>query len=292
MATSLETLDGVTMSRLEPIEVKPRPRWISITTRTLFLIVIGALIVFIALPTVMVYPLALTAKDVLIFPPQGISLIHIRNVIADPQWREAFLTSFEVALMAACISGALGTAIAVVIPRRGPVRLGMEVAVALPLVIPPVVLAVAWFQPFATINVLYTALGVAIAHAFMGLPFVYLNVAGALNSLDPQLGLAARSLGAKPAIVFFRITLPLVIPGVIAGMLMTLVLSLDELILAVFLGGGAVPTLPVTMWAQIQYVTSPDVAAVAAIATTITIGAVVFALVVQLLLARRKRVPR
>lgn len=281
-------MESTALPPVRRISVRPRPRWVAVTFRALWIAVVCAVIAFIALPTVMVYPLALTAKDVLVFPPQGLSFIHMKDVIMDPLWRQSYATSFQVALMAACISAVLGTAIAVVIPRRGALRLAIEIAVALPLVIPPVVLAVAWFQPFAKINVIYSPWGVAIAHAFMGLPFVYLNVAGALGSLDPQLGLAARSLGARPATVFSRITLPLVIPGVIAGMVLTFVLSLDELILAVFLGGGAVATLPVTMWSQIKYVMSPDIAAVAAIATTVTILAVVGALVTQVMLARRR----
>jgi putative spermidine/putrescine transport system permease protein len=284
-------IDAVPREALPPvrrISVHPRPRWVAITFSAIWVIVVCVVIAFIALPTVMVFPLALTGKDVLMFPPQGLSLVHIKSVAMDPIWRHAYATSFQVAFMAACISAVLGTAIAVVIPRRGSLRLGMEIAVALPLVIPPVVLAVAWFQPFAKVGIIYSSWGVAIAHAFMGLPFVYLNVAGALGSLDPQLGLAARSLGARPATVFSRITLPLVIPGVIAGMVLTFVLSLDELILAVFLGGGAVATLPVTMWSEIKYVMSPDVAAVAAIATLLTIVAVVSALSIQVVLARRR----
>ena len=183
----------------------------------------------------------------------------------------------------------IGTTLAAVIPRRGWLRVSLEATVALPLVIPPVVLAVAWFGPWSSLSLLYTPLGVAITHAFLGLPFVYLNVAGAINSLDPQLPLAARSLGARPAVVFTRITLPLVVPGIIAGVVLTLIFSFDELILALFLGGGAVATLPVSIWGQIQYATSPDIAAVAMIATLLTISAVGLALGIQVAMRRRGR---
>jgi ABC-type spermidine/putrescine transport system permease subunit II len=93
----------------------------------------------------------------------------------------------------------------------------------------------------------------------------------------------------RPFTVFTRITLPLVLPGIIAGVLLTVVLSIDELILAVFLGGGAVGTIPVTMWSAIQYVMSPDIAAVAAVMTLITITVVLVAFSGQWLISRRKK---
>jgi putative spermidine/putrescine transport system permease protein len=269
--------------------LRTRPKWLQAVTRALWGACIVVLFVYIALPTLFVFPLALTGGDVLTFPPQGLSFIHVKNVAADPMWREAFSTSIQVAIMAAVMAAVLGTALAAVIPRRGWLRLSLEATVALPLVIPPVVLAVAWFGPWSSLQMLYTPLGVAVTHAFLGLPFVYLNVAGAINSMDPQLPLAARSLGARPAVVFARITFPLVLPGIIAGVVLTLIFSFDELILALFLGGGAVATLPVSMWGQIQYVTSPDIAAVAMIATTLTISAVALALGIQVAVRRRGR---
>lgn len=281
---------GTPLSPLPPLRVRVRPRWLQISGRVMWYVGVVLLVTFIAIPTIMVFPLAITGGETLTFPPQGISLVHIKNVIADPDWRDAFMASIQVAALAAAIAGVLGTALAAVIPPRGVLRVGLEATVALPLVIPPVVLAVAWFQPWATLDIIYNPLGVAVAHAFLGVPFVYLNVAGALNSIDPQLALAARSLGARPVVVFFRITLPLVLPGIIAGVVLTLIFSFDELILALFLGGGAVGTLPVTIWSAIQYVTSPDIAAVAMLATTFTIIAVAAALAIQVGMARRRRV--
>jgi len=271
------------------VSLRPRPKWLQAVPRVLWGALIAILLFYVALPTLFVFPLALTGGDVLTFPPQGWSLIHVRNVAADPMWREAFVTSIQVALMAAAIAAVIGTTLAAVIPRRGWLRVGLEATVALPLVIPPVVLAVAWFGPWSSLHMLYTPLGVAVTHAFLGLPFVYLNVAGAINSMDPQLALAARSLGARPAVVFARITFPLVLPGIIAGVVLTLIFSFDELILSLFLGGGAVATLPVSMWGQIQYVTSPDIAAVAMIATVLTISAVALALGIQVAVRRRGR---
>jgi len=271
------------------VSLRLRPKWLQAVPRVLWGALIAILLFYVALPTLFVFPLALTGGDVLTFPPQGWSLIHVRNVAADPMWREAFVTSIQVALMAAAIAAVIGTTLAAVIPRRGWLRVGLEATVALPLVIPPVVLAVAWFGPWSSLHMLYTPLGVAVTHAFLGLPFVYLNVAGAINSMDPQLALAARSLGARPAVVFARITFPLVLPGIIAGVVLTLIFSFDELILSLFLGGGAVATLPVSMWGQIQYVTSPDIAAVAMIATVLTISAVALALGIQVAVRRRGR---
>jgi putative spermidine/putrescine transport system permease protein len=275
--------------RVPAIKVRTGSRWLSMATATLWRVFMALLIAFIVLPTVMVFPLALTSGGVLRFPPPALSFEHVLSVVRDATWRQAFVTSIEVAVIAAAIAVVLGTALAVVIPKRGPLRIGLEASAALPLVIPPVVLAVAWFNIFGVAHLLYRPLGVGIAHALLGLPFVYLNVAGALNSLDPQLSQAARSLGARPIVVFGRITLPLVMPGIMAGAILTAVFSFDELILALFLGGGMVGTIPVKMWAEIQYVTSPEVAAVAMIATTVTIACVGAVLTARVLTSGRRK---
>jgi putative spermidine/putrescine transport system permease protein len=188
---------------------------------------------------------------------------------------------------AALLATVIGTTAAVVMPKPETARLPLQLAIALPLVLPPVVLAVAWFGLFSDLHLIGTMRGIAIAHGFLGVPFVYLNVAGALASLNRELILAAKSLGASPIVVFGRIVLPIVAPGVLAGALLTFILSFDELILPFFLGGGAVQTIPVVMWSQVQYVTSPEIAAVAAITTTVTLVTLSVAVLIGMLRMRR-----
>lgn len=260
-----------------PRFVKQRkPRRIGTTTLAFLLLI------FLLAPTAIVFPLALNSGRTLRFPPDELSLSHVKNVATSSVWQDALWTSVQVGLGAALIATVIGTLAASVIPKRRIFSMPIQLAVALPLVLPPVVLAVAWFGLFSDFNLVGSKLGIIIGHGFMGVPFVFLNVSGALSNLNPEFMLAARSLGARAHIVFLRIVLPIIGPGVLAGAVLTFVISFDELILPLFLGAGVVPTIPQVLWSQIQHTTTPEIAAVAAITTTFTLTI----LVIYLVLAR------
>lgn len=264
--TSTRPRPAVT-ERRRPRFVKPRkPRRIFTT------ILAFVMLVFLLAPTAMVFPLALSAGRVLRFPPDELSLVHIENVATSGVWQKALITSVQVGLGAALIATIIGTLAASVMPRRRVLSLPLQLAIALPLVLPPVVLAVAWFGLFSDLSLIGSKLGIIIGHGFMGVPFVFLNVSGALSNLNPEYLLAARSLGARAHTVFLRIVLPIIGPGVVAGAVLTFVISFDELILPLFLGAGVVPTIPQVLWSQIQHTTTPEIAAVAAITTAFTLS--------------------
>ena len=276
-AVAEKTRPAISTQRRRPRFVKPRkPRRIGTTTLA------SLVLIFLLAPTAMVFPLALNSGRVLRFPPDELSTVHLQNVATSSVWQDALWTSVQVGLGAAAIATVIGTLTAAVIPSRRIFSLPIQLAVALPLVLPPVVLAVAWFGLFSDLSLVGTKLGIIIGHGFMGVPFVFLNVSGALSNLNPEFLLAARSLGARAHIVFLRIVLPIIGPGVLAGAVLTFVISFDELILPLFLGAGVVPTIPQVLWSQIQHTTTPEIAAVAAITTTFTLTI----LVIYLVLAR------
>ncbi len=276
-AVAEKTRPAISTQRRRPRFVKPRkPRRIGTTTLATLVLI------FLLAPTAMVFPLALNSGRVLRFPPDELSTVHLQNVATSSVWQDALWTSVQVGLGAAAIATVIGTLTAAVIPSRRIFSLPIQLAVALPLVLPPVVLAVAWFGLFSDLSLVGTKLGIIIGHGFMGVPFVFLNVSGALSNLNPEFLLAARSLGARAHIVFLRIVLPIIGPGVLAGAVLTFVISFDELILPLFLGAGVVPTIPQVLWSQIQHTTTPEIAAVAAITTTFTLTI----LVIYLVLAR------
>lgn len=240
--------------------------------------VLAALLFAILLaPTAFVFPLAVTPGDVLRFPPDGFSFEHVTAVADNPLWTDALWTSVRVGGLATLIATVVGTAMALVMPRNRAARSGMQIMLTLPLVLPPIVLAVAWYGLFSDFQLVGSILGVAIGHAFLGVPFVYINMAAALSGVRRDLLLAASSLGASRWVVFTRVVLPQITPGLLAGALLTFIISFDELILPLFLGGGIVQTLPVTLWAQLKYSTSPDIAAVAAIITLFTLSSITIA---------------
>ena len=236
---------------------------------------------FLILPTLFIFPLALAKNDVLAFPPQGIGWSHFAHVFTQPLWRDAFLTSFQVCGLAALLATIFGTLCAVVIPGgQRFLAKPLELTVVMPLIVPPVVLAVGWFDVFSRLHLVGHMIAVAIAYMFLGLPLVYLNVSASLARLDRNVLRASRSLGGGALTTFVRVVLPLVAPGVIGGAVLTFVIAFDELIIALFVGGGLVNTLPVVMWGQINYVLSPDVAAAAAVSVVVNMIAAAILLVI------------
>lgn len=250
---------------------------------------LACLALYLVLPTLFIFPLALNSGGVLSFPPEGISLRHVEEVAKSATWRDAFVTSFQVGLLAAAMAVVLGTACALLFPALRPrSRTPLEMVAVSPFVIPPVVLAVAWFSLFSRFDLIGTRTAVVIGHGLLGLPVVYLNVSAGLSTIDARLVLAARSLGASSTVAFLKVVAPLIAPSMLAGGLLTFVLSLDELIVALFIGGGVVGTLPVVMWAQINYVATPTIAAAAAITVVLSIAALALAAMSWRFITRRE----
>ena len=123
--------------------------------------------------------------------------------------------------------------------------------------------------------------GVVVAHTVLALPFVVVNVAASLRTIDPNLELAAMSLGARPWQAFRRIVLPLVLPGVLAGALFAFIISWDEVVVAIFLTSPFFRTLPVEMWQQVFTQVDPTVAAVSTVLLTVTTLLFLFSLLLR-----------
>jgi len=127
------------------------------------------------------------------------------------------------------------------------------------------------YSIFLRFGMLGTLFGFVAAHTVLALPLVIMNVAASLQGMDPKLQHASASLGAPPITTFFRVTLPLIAPGVSAGALFAFVTSFDEVILSLFIQTPALQTLPVKIYRSVTQDTDPTVAAVAVIMMTISI---------------------
>jgi putative spermidine/putrescine transport system permease protein len=129
-------------------------------------------------------------------------------------------------------------------------------------------------------------MGFVVAHTALALPFVVVNVAAGLRTIDPRLELAARTLGAPPLRAFLKVTLPLLWPAVLAGALFAFITSWDEVVVAIFISSPDVRTLPVLMWGEVHDSIEPTIAAVASMLTGVTVT------VLALVAAVRWRGPR
>jgi putative spermidine/putrescine transport system permease protein len=243
---------------------------------------VALIAVFLVAPTVIMAIMSLSPSTGLQFPPPGLSTRWYRTFLASPMWVSATLTSLQVAAATAALATVLGTLAALGLVRgRFPGRGLVNALVMSPLIVPTVVTAIGMYFVFVRWRLAGSFLGLVLAHTVLCLPFVVVNVASGLQNLDQSLELAARSLGARPGQVFRRVTLPLILPGVVAGALIAFAFSWDEVVVAIFLSTPITRTLPAVMWGEVQTRIDPTSAAVATMISLVTFVIVPVWLLVQ-----------
>ena len=240
-------------------------------TRWLHLVFCAAVFVFLIAPMLVVVPLSFNAEPYFTFSDgmlaldtDAYSLRWYRSVIEDEEWRLALTNSLFIGLAAAAIATVLGVLAA--LGLANPAMPGRALVTGLlisPMVTPIIISAAGMFFFYSNLGLSQTHLSLILAHAALGTPFVVITVTATLSGFDRNLARAATSLGAGPLSVFFRIQLPLIAPGVIAGALFAFAASFDEVVTVLFLGGLEQRTIPRQMWAGIREQISPEILAVA-----------------------------
>jgi putative spermidine/putrescine transport system permease protein len=221
-----------------------------------------ALLAFMTLPTVVVIVASFNSTAILSFPPEGLSLRWYVNALTYPQFQRAAVNSLLVTVASAVIALPFGTAAALALVRH-PLR-GRALWSALllsPLVIPGVAAGLGFLIVAAKLGLLTSRWVLIVAHVALVLPFVIRSVAVSVANLDPALERAAASLGARPWRVFVRVTLPLLRPGLFAGWLFALIVSLNEFVVSLFISTRVTEILPVAMFTYVVNYTDPTMAA-------------------------------
>lgn len=233
--------------------------------RRLDILLSGAVVfvsIYLVVPTLAIIPTSFSDTDFIIFPPRGFSLRWYEAFFAEPAWRNAAITSFIVALLTSVFATVLGTLGALGLTRVSQrLARGLGTLFILPLIVPTIITAVAFYGTFSRLGLVGNILGLVLAHTILALPFVVINVSAVMQKVDWRIVDAARSLGATPLKAFFRVTLPAIRPGVLAGSVFAFLTSFDEIVIALFISGARAVTLPVQMWSGIRFEISPTVAA-------------------------------
>lgn len=238
-------------------------------------------LMFLLLPVLVVVPMGFSNDRYLAFPPPGLSLQHFAEVMSDPSWLQALRNSFLVGCACALFSTAIGTLAALGLDRMRPrLRVPVLIFVTSPLVVPLVVPAVGLFFMYSEFGMLQSFSGMVLAHTLLAAPVVLVVVSAALQGLNPNLERAAAGLGANPQRAILTVVLPSLAPGMVVGALFAFITSFDEVILALFLSGVRMRTLPVKMFDSIQFEVGLSTAAVGTLfivlAALTLIGAEVF----------------
>lgn len=254
----------------------------------------GIVLLFLIAPVIVIVPLSFNAEPYFTFTPEmlslareGFSLRWYAEIFASAEWMQAIRTSLGVGFAATSIATVLGTLAALGLARpEMPARAAVTAFLISPLVVPVVIAASGMFFFYSDLRLTGTTAGLVIAHAALGAPFVVITVLAALAGHDPTLGRAAASLGADPATVFFRVTLPLILPGVVTGALFAFVTSFDEVVAVLFLGGPEQRTIPRQMWSGVRENMSP---AILAVATLLIAVSALLLIAIEVLRARADR---
>ena len=231
------------------------------------------LIGFLVLPFLVVIPVSLTDRAYLSLPEHALSLAHYRMLLADPEWREAFMRSLVIAGATTVLATVIGTACAF-----GCWRLPVTVAkwvralVLLPIIVPTIIQALAFYRTWINLHLVNTYPGVILAHTIIALPFVFIAVSAALAHVDQRVEMAARSLGAGTGQTLWWVIVPMVLPGVLSGALFAFVASFDEVIIVLFLTTRDIETLPKKMWDGLRNDLNPTIACVAVALGIVTLA--------------------
>ncbi|HJU71273.1 MAG TPA: ABC transporter permease [Paucimonas sp.] len=233
----------------------------------------GLTLFFLIVPILVIVPLSFSDSSFLSYPMPGVSLRWYQNLFESDEWMRAAQNSFIVAPAATIIATVLGTLAAVGLNKADFRGKGMVMAVLIsPMVVPVVVVGVGVYFFFAQIGLSETYTGLILAHAALGAPFVVTTVSATLQGFNHNLVRASLSLGAGPLRTFFKITLPVIAPGLISGALFAFATSFDEVVITLFVAGPGQSTLPRQMFAGIRENISPTIAALATILIVFSTG--------------------
>ena len=222
--------------------------------------------IWLVMPTLVVIPMSFNEKKSLAFPPAGFSWQWYVNFFTNPEWLTSFVNSLKVAGIVAVVATFIGTLASLGLSRMKHSGAGILRALLItPMIVPGVVLAIGVYAVYLNYQLVGTTLGFVIAHTMLAIPFVIIAVSASLEVFDVRLETAAASLGANRFTTFRTITLPLIAPGILSGLLFAFVTSFDEIIVALFITSPYLKTLPVQIFTSITRDADPTVAAVGTI---------------------------
>ncbi|MEX1662200.1 ABC transporter permease [Thioclava sp. 15-R06ZXC-3] len=279
-----------------------------------YLVLCGLIFFFLIAPIVVIIPLSFNAqpyftftKEMLNFNPAGYSSrwydLLLTFGMQEPQlergwswWMDAWQhstwigvakNSLIIGFFATILATSLGTLAALGLSRpEMPYRRAIMAVLISPMIVPIIITATGLFFFYSKVGLAHTYPGIIMAHATLGIPFVIITVTATLVGFDNSLSRAAANMGANPRTTFFKIIMPLILPGVVSGALFAFVSSFDEVVVVLFVGGYEQQTIPRQMWNGIREQISP---AILAVATILVFFSIALLTTVELLRRRSER---
>jgi putative spermidine/putrescine transport system permease protein len=261
-----------------------------------YLFICTCVFIYLIAPLFVIFPLSFSGDEFLVFSdgmkrldPDAFSTRWYKDMVWGTKnpWGLAAKNSLIVAFFATIGSVLIGTLAAVGLSSRHMPYKGIIMAILIsPMIVPLIISGVAIFFFMAKVGLAATHTGIIIAHIILGTPFVVITVTATLSGFDHSVTRAASSLGSTPINTFMKITLPLILPGVISGGLFAFVTSFDEVVVVLFLAGLENTTIPIQMWIGLREQLSPTILAVA---TCLIIMSTLILVMAELLRRRSER---
>ncbi len=244
-----------------------------------FRAICGLIFFFLIAPILVIIPLSFNAEDfftftpeMLAFDPEGYSLKHYRDFFFNPEWQQPLMNSLKIAPVATFVSVVLGVLAAIGLSQSHvPMRRTIMAILISPMIVPLIISATGMYFFYSRIGLQGTYWGVVLAHAVLGVPFVIITVTATLVGFDKSLTRAAASMGAGPVRTFFKVQMPLILPGVISGALFAFITSFDEVVVVIFVGSVNQQTLPWQMFTGLREQISPTILAAATVLISISV---------------------
>ncbi len=277
-----------------------------------FRFICGLIFLFLIAPILIVFPLSFNkepyfsfTEGMLAFNPEAFSLRWYLDILhngmikpeaiegwwsdlwVNSQWVRSIKNSFIIGIFATLLATGLGTLAAIGLSRSEmPFRRPIMALLISPMIVPLVIIASGMFFFFSDIGIAKTYVGVIVAHAILGTPYVIITVTATLVGFDQSLTRAAASLGANPFRTFFKVQMPLILPGVVSGALFAFITSFDEVVVVLQVADVRQRTIPRQMFSGIREQISPTILAVA---TILVILSILLLTIVELLRRRSER---
>ncbi|GAA2000721.1 ABC transporter permease [Microbacterium ulmi] len=230
------------------------------------------LALFFVFPTVVVIASSFGKGRIVEFPPRGLTWDWYAEIFTDRVWTGAFANSMVVGILAAAMAMAVGTVLAIAASRTRilPPML-VTGAAMIPVIVPGVVLSIGVYVIAVRVGLTGSVVGLAIAHAAIGVPFVFINVLARLAALDRQIEEAAQVCGAGQVTTLRTVTIPIVLPSVVIGGALAFISSWDEFMVALFMNSPTFRTIPVVVWGEVLSGAEPSTSAASAVVTLVSI---------------------
>jgi len=249
----------------------------------IFILICAFVFLFLIAPILVIIPLSFNAEpyftfneDMLALKPEAYSLRWYEDFLSKEVWRSSIWNSIFIAFASTILATTLGTLAALGLSRPEMPYKGIIMGLLIsPMIVPLIITAAGIFFFYSTLNdyiqLTGSYLGIILAHTVLGTPFVVITVTATLTGFDHSLTRAGAMMGADPTTVFFKVIMPLILPGVISGALFAFVTSFDEVVVVLFVASVEQQTIPRQMWAGIREQISPTILAVATVLICISI---------------------